>query len=61
MVAGYEAGFHDPAGWWGCEVAGRITLHRSRSRLAAGDDEDMGGFLVKEVKERGMLNNKTVF
>lgn len=43
MVAGYEAEFHDPAGWWGCEVAGMYHIASFEEQAAAGD-EDMADF-----------------
>lgn len=44
MVAKYEAEFQDPAGWWGCEVAGMYHIASFEEQAAAAGDEDMGGF-----------------
>jgi hypothetical protein len=58
MVAGYEAGFLIPPA--GGDVKWLHDHFASFEEQAAAGDQDMAD-LVAEVKERGMLDNKSVF
>jgi hypothetical protein len=58
MTAGYEAGFLIPPA--GGDVKWLHDHIASFEEQAAAGDSDMAD-LVKEVKERGMMDNKTLF
>jgi hypothetical protein len=58
MVAGYEAGFLIPPA--GGDVEWLHDHFASFEEQAAAGDQDMAD-LVAEVKERGMLDSKSVF
>ncbi|GIZ46182.1 hypothetical protein CKM354_000932000 [Cercospora kikuchii] len=58
MVTGYEAGFIIPPA--GGDVKWLHDHFASFEAQANAGDEDMAD-LVNEIKERGMMNNKTVF